>query len=245
MAIISIPLEGILHGRKPAAPVGYYWRPWKGLLILAKSPGTGKYKRSDLQNAWVANFKEIACYTKWVDPRTFDNATNLAKGTNWYYRDVIETALSNKLIQRPGEIRVTTPTVKLKRTATEAVVNGVEKYLTPTSALWDNNVFWNATVNPSRMTFRSPGLYSVGALASFNAIAGGVRYVNMRLNRTTDITKQDQPGSSVADAEINLSTIYYFHANDYLEINVYGNSTGLTCLVKDFWAVAITPEAII
>jgi len=245
MAVIYIPLEGVLHGRKPAAPKGYYWRPWKGILILAKTPHTGKYKRSDLQNAWVANFKEIACYTKWVDPKTFDKATELAKGTNWYYRDVIERALSNKLIRREGETRVTTPTVRVHETVAEALVAGTTKFLTPTVKDWDNNFFWNPTVNPTRLTCRSPGLYLIGGEIQYNVLTGGYRSIRLRKNGGAVYSSQTVTVASAVGTTLQLFTVDYLHANDYIELGALTATAAVTALLANFWVVAITPEAII
>jgi len=245
VAIIYIPLEGVLHGRKPAAPKGYYWRPWKGLLILAKSPHTGKFKRSDLQNAWVANFKEIACYTKWVDPKTFDSATELAKGTNWYYRDVIERALSAKLISRAGETRITTPTCRMHRAVAENLTSGVFKTLTPDVEDWDNNNFHNPSSNPTRMTFRSAGLYLVGWEIDYNAGSGLNVHGDLMLNGTTIIATSVEVGPSSYPPISGGMTLYYFHANDYIECRTVVNAASKTALLAALWCVAITPETII
>ncbi len=180
MAVLNIPVEKLVKGKKPVSPKGLTVTSYKDLIVLRKRQFPNLRTQTLLQKAWVENFKTIACWSKQPDPRAFDTATELAKGTNWYYRDVIETALSAKLHRVGKEVRVTTPTAKVGRAAAETLVNGTEKYLTPTFMVWDNNVFWNPTVNPSRLTFRSPGLYLVGTLSSFNAITGGARYVNDR-----------------------------------------------------------------
>jgi len=140
-----------------------------------------KHPLSPIQRAWAEKFKCIASWAKTPDPRAFNEATDKTKDSGWYYRDMISAALAGNLIREEGVLRVTTPTVRVTRTSAESVVNGVEKYLTPNLKEWDTNVFWNSSVNPSRLTFRAAGLYQVGGRIAWNAINGGIRYVNIRL----------------------------------------------------------------
>jgi len=157
---------------------------------------------------------------------------------------MISAALAGNLIREEGVLRVTTPTVRVTRTSAESVVSGVEKYLTPNLKEWDTNVFWNSSVNPSRLTFRAAGLYQVGGRIAWNAINGGIRYVNIRLNRTTDITKESRAGTNSSSVEANLSTIYYFNAGDYLEFNVFANVGSVTARIMEFWAIGVDPTTI-
>jgi len=213
-------------------------------VVLRKRQPPNKRQQTENQRAWVENFKQLACWSKSPDPRAFEEAEKLAAGTNWYYRDVVETALSGKLFQREGETRVTTPTAFLTR-ATDFQINGGAFSAIPmTAAVWDNNFFWSATVNPTRITCRTPGLYLVfgttrlvtnnaGAMTAELCINGGASLAGSRVTKANDFTMA------------NVTLVYYFHANDYVELKCFNSANNAQFRSPGLRIVAITPEGII
>lgn len=245
MAKLDIPVEKLVKGKKPVSPKGMTVTSWKDLIVIrARQPGN-KRQQTQLQRAWVANFKQIACWSKQPDPLAFDTAVELAKNTNWYYRDVIETALSGKLHRVGDEVRVTTPTASVRRNVQEALTSGAFKILTPDILEWDNNVFWNSTVNPSRLTIRSPGLYLIDFECEFTLNASAQIHIDVYLNGTTEIAWEVQNGLANFPPILGCQRTYYFHALDYIQPRVVVNQTGMSAKVKLFQLTAITPEAII
>jgi hypothetical protein len=82
------------------------------------------------------------------------------------------------------------------------------------------------TTSPNgRITFNTAGYYIVGANIQFSANASGVRMVSIKRNGTKVIGEQalGAVSSSIATS-INVSTIYYFNAGDYVECYAYQSS---------------------
>jgi len=187
-------------------------------------------------------FSCIAWLSKQPDPYTFNAATNFSKGTGWYYRDAIAAAAAGKLIRFDGAKRVTTPTALVYRAGTTALTSGVFTTLTPDTMRWDNNQFWNPTSNPERITFKSAGLYLIGGYVEFNAVTGGRRYVQISANNTTPLVQQVVTVANANATRLSLSTIYYFAANDFIEIDAQATVAGVTVALPNFWVVGIVPE---
>jgi len=154
--------------------------------------------------------------------------------------------MNGKLIVYQGETRIKTPTAYLSRSTFQNCANGVETTLSPDASLWNNNDFWSLTANPSRMTFKSAGLYLLGGLIMYNGPGGTTaQRLRLRLNGTTAILDyrtnewNDDPHASP------FSTLYYFHANDYLEVLETIFANGMSCRLVNWWSLAITPEGLI
>jgi len=227
----------------------------RGEIVVQKWPRPRHHTQSPLQQAWTDRFSCLARELKSPFPWMLDDATGWAKGqeakyggpkgpTGWYYRDVLESAAYGKLIRFQGEVRVRTPTVKVTRTATQSLAANTETKLQPSAEVWDNNNFWSASVNPTRITFKSPGLYAVGA--AIERTTGGTS--------RSFIALKDQAGNVIAIQMVDgqtapvwnsLSSVYYFHANEYMELSAYLLTGTSTWKILNLWAVAITPEALV
>jgi len=191
---------------------------------------------------------KFACLAHWSKVPTaeeFNIATDLAKGSGWYYRDVLHAAMSGVLIRDGDAPRVTTPTVKVHETVAETLTIGVSKVLTPTVRDWDTNVFWSSDVNPTRLRFRTSGMYLVGAQVQFSAVTGNKRRVALQVNAGTIIGENSITTGTATTVTIEAQTVAYFLANDYLECRAQADVAGVTALLNNFWALAITPESII
>lgn len=245
MAKLDVPFEQLFKGRKIVSPKGIVLSSNKSGIYIRARPKKSRKGLTPLRMAWVENFKLIATLSKTPDPYAFNMATALAKGTNWYYRDVLETAMSGKLIRYEDEPRVTTPTVHLSRSTAESLVANTPKALTPDQYEWDNNAFWNPSVNPTHMTMKAPGLYLVGANV-FGAVSANVhRGIWMVANGVTEIANTQDAGGAADIWRQNVVGVWYFHANDYVELYAASSSGAQTVQIHDWWAVAITPEALL
>jgi len=224
-------------------------------VYAGKWPRRRGKTKSHLQQAWINHFICAAQATKSPDPVTLDAANYWAKNvriasagdvspSGWYYRDVLSRAMVGKLISYQAEVRITTPTVKATRTTTQSVSAGVETVLVPTAIEWDNNVFWNPTVNPERLTIRAPGLYLVGVTLERTAGGTSRQFVVVRKNGTTSVALSMFPVAT-APAWGYVGCIDYFHALDYIDVRVYLTTGASTWKIVDFWLMAITPEQVV
>jgi len=200
---------------------------------------------SQLQQAWVDDFSAKARLLKSPDSLVLINAQNLAHGTGWYYRDVLERAARGKLIFQEGEHKITTPTCSFFSPNKTAVVQNVETYIATQASYWDNNSFRDAS-RPTRMVFKAPGLYLIGAEIVWNPSSGtNMMFHRIWANRTYIIAGQSRPGVAVNDQSETLVGMWYFHANEYAEVSVLKNNASNQVWLRNFWAVGITPESII
>jgi len=218
---------------------------YRGQVYFQAWPRRRGKTKSPLQQAWIDAFSIRARAFKSVDPKTLMAAQAWTHGTGWYYRDVLERASYGKLIIYGEANRVTTPTVSVSRPATEALTANIVKALTPTNQAWDNNTFWNASINPTRITFKSPGLYLVGGSVRFtDTSTSGVRYMWLRVNGVTEWGNQTTFVTQNAPKALSTAIPIWMNANDYVELLALSNVNS-TILIQAFWATGITPEAMI
>jgi len=239
----------------------------EGRLIASGWPRKRGRPTSDLQQAWVDRFARDAELSKFADPWTREQAECLAKGTGWYWRDVLTSGMNGKLwfylggagiqsqvgilhrqtpeIQHYGAPHITTPTAAVKNDTPVALTANVEKYLDAATLIWDNNTFWSPTTNPSRLTIRASGLYVVGAYVGFVNTGSGYRRAILRLNRTTTIGVQSTSVNNAVEMFENIFTVWPFEAGDYVEVVGFTASTGVNAILRHFFILAMTPEAVL
>jgi len=227
----------------------------RGTVRLKAWPKRRGKVKSERQQAWVNHFictakalsapdpKTLAAAQQWAHTMQVESAAPM-KGSGWFYRDVLSVAAVGKLISYQGEVRVKTPCVSVYRPTAQTVPANTETKLIPTALEWDNNNFWNPTVNPTRLTFRSPGLYIVGAVVERTTGGTSRQLFYVRQNSGRNIAIQMvEPYTALAWG--SLIGVAYFHANDYCELTSYLLTGSSTWKILSFWAVAITPEAIV
>lgn len=248
-----------------------HFKRGRGEQLIAQAwPARRGKKKTPLQQAWVDDFSRSARMSKVPDPDAMTTANCMAKGwpepTGWFYRDVIESAMHGKLIVFTGnnsdqalsgfdesgrrlgqEVipRVTTPTVFGSRVAAQAVAINTDVALIPSAVQWDNNRFWSATINPSRFTVRAPGLYLAGADVEFNAVTGGFRRSNFRVNGTSFDAPNSLPIANANTIRMPTITLLWFNAGDHVECIARTGTANVTATLLAFWLVAITPESLV
>jgi len=220
-------------------------KPHRGAIVVQKWPKKRGPFVSERQRAWIERFSLWACLVKSPDADSYNRANEWAKGTGWYWRDVLMAAMAGNLIEIVGETKITTPTAHISRTSTLALAANVNTVVPMSLSTWDNNNFWAASPNPSRIVFKSPGLYAVNLKAQFNNTATDKRVtLNARLNGTDLFRPVEIQDISNNDVSPDNYILWYFHADEYIEV------MALSTVACDLnWAeaavVAITPEAII
>lgn len=215
---------------------------YRGLLIVRSRPKTPKAPPSELQRAWINRFKCYAYWSKFADPDARRIAEELVPNTGWYWRDVIERAMSGKLLLNREELPITTPTANIYATSPQAISSGVEAALTAAALNWDNNYFWNPSANQSRLTCRTAGLYAFGCVVNSPTNTTARRKVSIIVNGTTRIAQQSAGAGTSTSQQLTLTGIWYMHANDYAQVFAQPSSSGQTFTMEHFWVVALTPE---
>jgi len=232
-----------------------YFKNFGGRLVAAKWPSPRKKPLTPLQQAWVDNFAAIAGLSKAPDSCALPLATQLAQGkgydpnaspnqTGWYYRDVIETALSGKLIRYLGAPRITTPTAKVHNTATQSIPSGGDIILNANTVDWDNNNWWDVGT-PSRLTCRSSGLYLVVAEVSWSS-SSTARRLFAKLYRNGVQVKQTvlYTNTISGGCQLEISALLYLNTGDYIQLAQASSVFTITCQMAEFSVVGITPEVV-
>jgi len=216
--------------------------------------------QTPIERAWVNDFSSSAKRSKDPDPCAAATAMPMVKGTGFYYRDILEFADHGKLISTSGRepnpvmllakkyqgmFRVLTPTASVYRDTTEPLTSGVLRLLTPNIQRWDNNAFWNAVTNPTRLTVQSAGLYSIGCTVGFNSVNGGNRQIFLLVNGTTQVSEFRLPIASAQSTALSITGLWPFNAGDYVEVQVFANVASVNAQLREFWILAITPETLV
>lgn len=228
------------RGGLPVETSGY-----RGLLIIKKRKERKGPKKTELQQAWVNNFSCLARWSKFADPRARNYAEEMAPDTGWYWRDIIESAMSGKLIRKEGEHPITTPTANVFRDTSESLTQNITKTLTPNDLTWDNNYFWNPTANQSRLTVRSPGLYLVGCTLLFSGASTARRDARIEDNNGNLIAENGGGEGTSSGGYRSVMGIWYFHKDDYALCRAFTSGTGQSAQIIRFWILAITPEQLL
>lgn len=216
----------------------------RGKVYVAKWPERRGPPKSERHRAWVNWFKCVATAFKSPPGFLMDSAKAMTAGTGWYYRDAMENAAAGLFIRYQSEIPIRTPTCRLERRTNQSISANTDTPIIPNAAIWDNQQFWNATVNPGRMTFRNAGLYLFMATLQYKNAGSTFCQVQFRINGnvTPDIIRSTNVGT---DTFLHASGIYYLHANDYMELVAFDPSAGRLIQIWEWTCVGISQESLI
>lgn len=244
MAKLSDDVPQVSRGNVMKSRQKFITKPYRGKQVVQKWPKKRGKPKGELQQAWVDRFSLVACYVKSPSTEEYDNARNWAEGSGWFWRDVLTAAANGNLLVIPGQVKITTPTFYLNMNIVEALAANVQESVEFDNLQWDNNVFWNPLVNQTRITFFSPGVYLIGANASFNNTATDKRVsLFFRLNGSADFPRTEIQDISNNDVGAPTVLIWYFNAGDYIELQAL-STVACDLNQASAWGVAITPEGI-
>lgn len=134
---------------------------------------------------------------------------------------------------------IKTPMARAYNSAVQAIANNSVTTITFDSERWDTDAIHSTSVNTSRLTCKTAGVYTIGAHIGFAANSTGIRNVYIYLNGTTYIAINIAPAVN-GDASIySVTTDYELAVNDYVEAQVLQTSGGSLNTVA---AVAYSPE---
>jgi len=173
-----------------------------------------------------------------------DNAEQMMSGPGVYWRDVLHSAMSGKLILAAGVFRITTPTADIYNSAPQALSTWAWDTLSANNKHWDNYTWWNAAVHPSRLTAKEAGLFLVLGSVYFPDTTATIKAI--KLIRNGADTNYDVIVSYNAPPEsgLNLTALVYLDPTDYLELQALHSGAGAHARLDHFAIVAITPESV-
>lgn len=221
------------------------YKGFRGRIVASRWPSPRPRPIPPSQQRWIDHFVALSKSSKDQAAGATDWAKELAANSGWFYRDVLEAAAVNKVFRIDGRVPVKTPSASVFKATPTAVPANTDAVLAPDAFLWDNNRFWTPTTDPSRLTFRSAGLYMVVAQVTWLQGTSGWRSLKLRKDGT-DIQAAVTASVTNTFAPIQqVNTIAYFNANTYLEVIARTATTGMTATLDRLEAVGITPEVLI
>jgi hypothetical protein len=128
-----------------------------------------------------------------------------------------------------------------------SIPNGTAPILTFNSERYDSNGLHSTSVNTSRLTAPSAGIYIIGAATAFAANATGMRSIAIRINGTTFIAGNTTPAASGEQSMIVVSA-WSMAIGDYAETTAYQNSGGALNVLPsasyspEFWMQLISAK---
>jgi len=140
----------------------------------------------------------------------------------------------------------TTKAVRLTKTANVEINHASDTLLSWDSERRDDGDLHDLVTNPSRITIPDTGWWFVGANIAYESGGGNRRQTYLRLNGSDIIALNASPPVSGVYTVQNLSTLWYFTANDYVECLVFQDSGGgldvqgntAAGYGAEFWAMA-------
>jgi len=219
---------------------------WKGRVVLRKWPKKRGPNISANQQAWVDKFSAVSRSTKTPSVQDLENSIELAKGTGWYYRDVLAVAMNGKLWTDFGEPKIRTPTVAVENTSPTAVGFNTETPLVFGATIWNNNNFWDAG-NPTVITIRSGGLYLIGANVQWEINGTGLSSMcfGFKVNGVNIPIFQETQLSRDRARSVTFTGPWYFLPGDELQVTGRQSVLNGNYFPRIAWAVAITPEGLV
>lgn len=126
---------------------------------------------------------------------------------------------------------------------------GTPQFLTFDTERWDTGDFHSTSVNTSRLTAPTAGLYDIGACVEFASNATGSRQVALVVNGSAFIAIVEVPAVSGRGTVLEVGTQYQLAATDYVEVRVRQdgasplNVTAATNYSPEFWIVRLGSQA--
>jgi len=221
-----------------------YWRNRQGTLYASGWPRRRGKTKTPLQQAIVDQFTQVAKVTPYVHPIERVNAEPWLANSAWYWRDVIHSAMSGKLIMDEGAVRITTPAASISAAVSASLAaNPAWTNIAFTTKNYDNYTWWNPA-SPGRFTAKEPGLYFTGLWFVSSAAQSGLKQIQIIRNGSV-VEAQSLDHSNFATWwGDSLMTVVYLQKDDYLQVRANRSGTAFTISVWNWFIVAITPEAV-
>lgn len=148
-----------------------------------------------------------------------------AQGTEWEHAPVANATPAAGTI---GDfLGIDPPACRVYHNANQSITtSGTSQILVFNSERYDTDAMHSTSVNTSRITFNTPGLYVVTASVEFAANATGERNLELLLNGTTFIALDGRRAQAAGSTYCTIETQYKFAATNYVEIRALQSSGG-------------------
>lgn len=140
--------------------------------------------------------------------------------------DVFTEAMWDTYIRDNVNNLIVPPACRVYNSANLSIGNGSFSALTFNSERYDTDSMHSTSVNTSRITMATAGIYHYGCTVYFATSGTGYRTIRVMLNGTTSLGYVELPPPSATGCGLYLAGDYAFAANDYIEFQVYQNSGG-------------------
>jgi len=245
VAKLDITFARLFKGRKVVSPKGVQLNAWRGQITVQKARRRGVSKQSPLQRAWVDWFKSAARASKSAYPEQRDNLISQAKGTQWYWRDIIERAMAGKLFAYEGQWRVSVPTVSVLRASEQSIPVSAYTQLTFPTTSWDTNEF-RVAGNDLKLVVKTPGLYRLDIYVRWGT-TGSTGFRAVKIAITDDNTLFEDQRTAISGGNVShvLGGLMYLTAGQEITAWAFSNQASQTCRIKRLSVVGMTPEAVL
>lgn len=145
----------------------------------------------------------------------------------WITDEFVDAALLNNHVRDPFNFLIDAPAAGVFNSADFVVANNTETAITFDSERWDNDAIHSTSVNPSRLTCVTAGVYNISGCIVWTANATGVRTASLRLNGGSPIARKSITSNTAAfDAEMPIATQWKLGVGDYIELVGFQTSGG-------------------
>lgn len=124
------------------------------------------------------------------------------------------------------EVPLTDIGCRVYNSANISIANNTSASPTFDSERYDSDDMHSLVTNPGRITFTRAGKHLVIAHMQFASNATGIRQTIIRLNGTTNLAAVTTNAVNGGATDLNVSTVYDFAINDFVDVVVYQNSGG-------------------
>ena len=134
---------------------------------------------------------------------------------------------------------------RLQRSTALSLVSGTGTLVSWDTEVNDTDSMHDQSVNPTRITIRTPGVYAVLARAQFALSATGVRGLSILRNGVAVAENESTPNATVVHG-MDVETTIACNAGDYLEVIAVQNSGGalnLNAAISEFSAMMVGSAA--
>lgn len=152
--------------------------------------------------------------------KTYNTIPSVATG------DLLTATAWNNQVTNVNNYRVVAA-CRARNTTNQSIPNNSTTVVSFPSEDYDTDDMHSTSVNTSRLTITTPGVYAVSAGVVWDINGTGLRVCTLRINGTTNIADISQTNVGAANfTSQTLTTHYSFVLNDYVELTVYQNSGG-------------------
>jgi len=124
------------------------------------------------------------------------------------------------------------PSCRAQRTSSQSIPNSTYAGVSFDAEVWDNDAIHDPATNPTRLTAKTAGIYSIVGHAEWAANGTGKRLLSIWLNGGTIISMvQDYPATGTEGPVMQIATQYTLSVNDFIELALYQTSGGALNIV--------------